>query len=499
MTGTENVAINNTPQVCINSETLIPITDNLPAEDRIDFYNKLKGRDFRLHHPFLKALRMEQPKSLFSYYGLIKRDLSLASANYFLGQYLGQYLTDNPLGWTNLDTYLTAGDFLRQACDGSLRSLGIKMQVAARQFIQDQKERQPELYKSLSDDINQPEKWHHKVVRTLIDGGPGRLLEKAIKEMGDLVLPNGEEGVREAYKSAPIGLKALTGTLPGFEIQNVLLNNKKVAVLITGDPNRGARVGIDIHQGGGVTIEKVEGQLGGRLQYQGPGSFQHGEKRAPELAILNGMLAGAKLPDAERHDAYILISSDGKLHIADKRNIRLSEITGRNNDRSVVMRLRIEPGKSATGMDLGGSLDLFTQEMAAAKASMVAAILISKEGRNEWIKENGADQRRLLLEFNNDTFGVISTICGQSDCIEGGGETMGINDLLALSIRISEQKGGLKSAAYLDTGMYDWTSYYTYEAGQRTRRVVGYPDRNQLTGKPETNQMCRIYFYQSNE
>lgn len=444
------------------------------------FYEKFDSSgvlDFS--HPMLSEVRPDDPASVKRFIEAVRGDRGEDYAKRVLLNYFQECFRKNPLTWDSLHTYIRLEKALAESGDEFLKSIAPFVRQKVYTFVRAHRASCPDAYARICDEADGAKTLWERITGAvdkafwhLTTGGLSRFVMKVTCKAEDYLRPRGDAGIDAAYRTGRISTKKIAGALPGFAIERVALNGRTVAVLVAGDPTKGARAGMDISIGGGATVESIEGAKGAKLVYQGPGPFQHGEKLPPELTIYNGVPVRDLPPDARRHDGYVLVFPDGHLHIADKRAIRLSEITGKPEDDWVVMRLR-------GGGDIT-DIARFKEEMKRAKASQIPAMLLISGGKVEWVKENGPDERRLLIQFGNGAFAVLSTITG--------GVAMGINDMLTLAIRLGERRGGVARAVYLDTGHYDYASYYTHEGGKRERVVIGHPDR--------TQQMCRIYFYQ---
>ena len=71
-------------------------------------------------------------------------------------------------------------------------------------------------------------------------------------------------------------------------------------------------------------------------------------------------------------------------------------------------------------------------------------MLLIKGGRPNWLKHDGKTSRRFLLTFKDGSVGVINS-----------SKDMSTSDLIAISLA-----AGAEQAVYMDTGMYDYATYY---------------------------------------
>ncbi|MDP2599688.1 MAG: hypothetical protein Q8P84_03000 [Deltaproteobacteria bacterium] len=307
-----------------------------------------------------------------------------------------------------------------------------------------------------------------KAVDGILNGRFGYVLQKGwAKTVGKFTRPS--KGIAKELEGK-LEFTNVSGALPGFQIKKILIQGKHQATLIIGDPKKGAHAELKIRPGtDGISHAAVEGELGSRLQYQGPVLMVSGGNKGVEIMIEKGKIVNSVF-DPNRLDGYLIVYSDGTLHIADKRYLKLSELTRKKEDRSVLLDLK-DPN------DFKRFLEISKEE----RLSIVASLLFkNRHGENYTNQNDYPTERRFLLEFNDGRFGILDT--------EGGGHT--INDLLSVAWRLS----GVEKALYCDTGMYDLASYYLYPNGQKGERRavrVGHVDADKSSN--------RLIFYNNGE
>ncbi len=276
---------------------------------------------------------------------------------------------------------------------------------------------------------------------------------------------NIQSGVRGEMSFQPVA-----GALPGFDIQKIFIEGHHKATLVVGDPKQGAKTGIRIRPGGGINYEEIEKSFGNRLQYNGPVLMVSGANKGVEIMVERGRVVNFVF-DPSRLDGYLIIYPDGGMKLADKRNLYLSDLTRKKEDRSVRLDLN-DP------LDFRRVFEVVKQQ----KLSIVASLLFkNKAGEQYSKKENDyGDDRRLILEFADGHFGVLDT----------EGNDYSTNDVLSMAWRIP----GVTRVLYCDTGMFDLASYYLYPDGQngeRKRVPIGREDADKSSN--------RLYFYTGEE
>lgn len=438
------------------------------------FYAAFDAGKFESINAFVSSVRPNDIPAVERLMDRIKTDKGEGYADQVIKKFYGGFFQKQPLnGWDSFSLYFDLGVQLKKSRHKILNAIGDFIQVQVKKFLLQNRGACPDLHKKICGEADQEGSLLAKAAHHYTTGGFSRLAGKALRFAQDIFGEKGAEGIREEYKTGKIKHSPVKGSLPGFSVEEISVNGTKSAIFIVGDPKTGAKAEMLIAVGGGATVEAVESAHPDTLQFQAPCGFQHGAKLPQELSIYKGKPVRDLPPDATRHDGYVLTFPDGRLEIVDKRSIRLSEITGKPEDDWVVLRLRGDGDIT--------DVNRFKEAMRSAQASQSAAMLIATGGKAEWTSANGEDERRLLAQFGDGTFGVISTLVDE-------GVRMGINDMLTLLTRLGEAHSGIKRAVYLDTGHYDFTSYYTYGGGKREKMVVGHKDN--------TTQVCRIAFVQ---
>lgn len=464
----------------------VPVKEPSSEDIAEKFYKKIEHGNFDSNDPFIRNLRPGDVKMVETFKTRISKDRGDEFAeNVILSYY--EKIMERGVTWTSLADFLEVSEALSKSNDQFLKDVGASVREVALQFVLTNQASCPDEYKEICAAQDKKGNLLGKIAYHYGTGGASALLAKGWRDAVDRFGTKGVAGVDSLYRDGKITFVKIGGMQTGFDGQEVFVDGKKAAVLIVGDHTKGANVGVLMGLGGGVTVDAVEQDAPGSIVYQGPGGFQF-YRKATELAIYNGEAKWDLPPNPRKHDGYVIIFPDGRLKIVDKRDISLAELTGRSEDALVRMNLRS-----------GGPTDItrFKLAMRELNASMVPTRLIVKDGRVEWDIGNGPDERRVLAQFGDGTFAIISTITG--------GVTMGVNDMVMLLVRIAKAHGGLDTAVNLDTGQRDYTSYYQYLSGKgRVKKTIGWNDPK---GAPiivggeiddaSDSQMCRIYFYQA--
>lgn len=316
---------------------------------------------------------------------------------------------------------------------------------------------------SIPEEVSDIDKMRHHVENGNFGYIAGKIKTKtqqaalSVSGAGDL----DAEYVEGALTEVPI-----PGALEGYEIKKVRINGRHVATVIYGDHEGGARVTARIKVGGGIRESEVSESFGDTITYQSPVTLVSGNNKGVALMANQGTVLNPSFaPDSQ--DGYLIIYPDGTLHIANKWDLRLSDLTRRSSDRSVQLR------------PMESMLDYLRmkEEIRSHGLTILASTLLEDTGiaGHYTQKPYGNDSRRFLIEFYDGRFGMIDSE-----------ERMSLNDLAAIAYRL-----GAKSLLYCDTGNYDLARYYTYPNGRKTPTLIGLDDAE--------NSSNRVIFYQEEE
>ncbi len=290
----------------------------------------------------------------------------------------------------------------------------------------------------------------HKLWREAKQGHFVYILSKARREAVKKFSSGGEAEVDDNLKN-PLKYVALKGALPGYSVENIIIDGRHRATLVKGNPTKGARVVLQMKPGAGVSQANNEKAFGNILQYQGPVLMVSGQNKGIQVMVDKGVIENWVF-DPSRLHGYLIAYPDGAMNIVDSRRLKLSDLTRKKEDASVRLDLN-DP------MDFRRAFETASEKKLSILASMYFE---NRAGANYTKNPTGPDSRRILVQFDDGQFGMLDSA-----------ENMSVNDLLHIAWQI-----GAAKALFCDTGMFDRASYYLYEKGSRERVMVGLGDED---------------------
>lgn len=251
----------------------------------------------------------------------------------------------------------------------------------------------------------------------------------------------------------------------GYEVTNVVTQGKTVAYLVRGDPKQQARVQIDFDVGyskGGVSAETFQKDHPDKVNvFDFPVAFTTGEGKPTDLCVQMGSVQNW-LMSLQRNHGLLIAKTDGTVHIADKKNLWLSDLY---QDKSKMPRedRKLNLGKIE---DYWLFLEIANEQVLSITTNM---LLINKQTGYVATTKDHLDSRRLLLEFEEGSFGVLN---------------MNIPASTSDAVQMATSIPGVVRAMYCDTGFYDFATLHTTNKGNV---VLGHSDN------PSSSN--RVFFY----
>jgi len=247
---------------------------------------------------------------------------------------------------------------------------------------------------------------------------------------------------------------------PGFDVKEIYSGSKKIAYLIRGNPKQGARcmTAFDVgYRFGGVTSSNFDKKYDIVLDF--PLAFTTGKGKPTDLAVENGEVKNW-LMSLYRNFGFFIIYEDGTVHIADKSNLKISDLYKDKSEMKMPDR----------ELNLGDINDYWRfLSIAGEQKLSINTNMLLVDGDYVAIINDGRDWRRLLIEFKDGSFGVLNMTIKAST-----------GDATRLALEL-----GARKAIYGDTGYYDFMTLHTLNKGFV---VLGHSDN------PASSN--RVFFYQ---
>lgn len=210
-----------------------------------------------------------------------------------------------------------------------------------------------------------------------------------------------------------------------------------LAYVVKLDSNKGGRVEFSADVGridGGISglslMKEIDGN--GRLIVDFPLSFTTGDAKPTEMMIEDGIVEN-DLVSVEGKDGWIFIYRDRTVHITDKRKLMISDIVRdipSDKDRRLDVLKRVE------------DYVLFVELSRQEGISLVSNMLLY-DGQEIAQLNDGPDQRRFFVEFEDGSFGMVNPT-----------KDMSTNEAVRLAII-----AGATKVVYADTGQFDYTTF----------------------------------------
>jgi hypothetical protein len=247
----------------------------------------------------------------------------------------------------------------------------------------------------------------------------------------------------------------------GFNVEEVYSGTKKIAYSIRGNPKQGSRcmTAFDVgYRFGGVESSDFKEERIIVLDF--PLAFTTGNGKPTDLAIEKGEVKNW-LMSLYHNFGFLIIYKDGTMHIADKGNLRISDLYKDKSEMKIPDR-EINLGDIN---DYWRFLSIAREEEISINTNM---LLIDMDEDYVAIINDGKEWRRLLVEFEDGSFGILNMLIQSST-----------GDATRLALQL-----GASKAIYADTGYYDFMTLHTLNQGPI---VLGHSDN------PASSN--RVFFY----
>ena len=279
-----------------------------------------------------------------------------------------------------------------------------------------------------------------KGVVGLLSGNIGYITNRAVQK---LVNENEEQTPKSA--EVPIPKIKMTPTNvkhhPGVEINDISVEGNLLAVLVKMKPNA-FKADLLMSPSGKVDMEAYEKEHHKQMIFSAPVAFSTGNRKMTEMAALNGNFFNY-LVTVDGKDGIVMTAPNGELKIFDKSDLRKDDFSNFARDNAETMNASAASEKLKIMKDFK-DFSKFSQTINSQRLSFVSNMLLIKGGRPNWLKHDGKTSRRFLLTFKDGSVGVINS-----------SKDMSTSDLIAISLA-----AGAEQAVYMDTGMYDYATYY---------------------------------------
>ena len=218
-------------------------------------------------------------------------------------------------------------------------------------------------------------------------------------------------------------------TLPGVDVYAVKIGDKDVATIIKCDRKM---VGVDLlmDSSGSVNYKAEKNKRVGKNVFAGALAFATDDNKMTEIAIDDGRILNY-LVSVDRQDGFILADQDGHMKMLNKRRLKISDLMSlgdaQNNEDYEDRHLNIFQNLE--------DFIYFLDTMKKRKLSVLANMLLVDDGKLDDMAVDGATSRRLFVEFDDGSIGILSSSKNMS----------------SLSMTEIAMKVGVRNAIYMDT------------------------------------------------
>lgn len=258
---------------------------------------------------------------------------------------------------------------------------------------------------------------------------PRRIIAKAV----DAVWATNSVLRTEYAEATPvfrdIGVEGKTG----YQILTIQNGETKLATVMIGNPEQGARVDYTVRVGGGLTVRHIQEKYGAEhIAAEAVGAYTTGAQKPAELVVDGGQIRNYLRSSRE---GMVIVNADGLPRIVHINDLNVSDIQS-DAPTDVPLDIRHEVGDFLT----------FTRLASEQKIDVMAGHLLLYNGNLAIAGNSSAsrDKRRLFITFADGRFGIADM-------------TQGITLYEAAYIL---QKAGVMSAVNMDTGYYDQAVFY---------------------------------------
>jgi hypothetical protein len=239
---------------------------------------------------------------------------------------------------------------------------------------------------------------------------------------------------RETYQNADVKLIELGASRPGFKILKAKSKGENIATLIIGDYADGARAVYRANVGTGMDFKKTVKEYDGRIAAFAVAAFTTGERKIADLSVIDGKIANYLVSD---RDGLAVFYPDGRVEIKHIPTLKQNDLaSGDYAMKNVPMDILNNPEDFL----------LMARKFNRAKASAFQGYLFVYNGEI-LVGENSSpiqDKRRYFAIMNDGKYALIDF-------------DPHITNMESALLAV---KMGVKHLIYLDTGMYDYSSYW---------------------------------------
>jgi hypothetical protein len=234
----------------------------------------------------------------------------------------------------------------------------------------------------------------------------------------------------------------------GYKVTNLLdKNDNPIAALVIGDPDKGARVYMDVKPGEGVSEKEIKTTVGRtKIVTDFPIAYTTGSLKPVGFAASKGKPINWLI--GEKKDGLVIVTEKG-MKVLDIRDIKRSDVTPDLVEEDKPLDIRGNPE----------DFYYFIQQLEKQKATVVSSTLLARDSKIEDINDDHDDRRRFILTFDDGHFAMIDF-----------NERMPTKKATQYALSIP----GVKDVVYCDTGYYDRTSIYDDKGVQH---VIGHADK----------------------
>jgi hypothetical protein len=273
----------------------------------------------------------------------------------------------------------------------------------------------------------------------------------------------------------------------GVNVYDLKVEGREQAKVIHCDPTK-TKVVIAAERSGVVDMADVEKKYGRRYIFSAPVSMTTGNRKLTQIAFNEGIQINYLLTVGS-FDGLIIVDSNGGQKVLNKQGIRLSELVSEEDLSNPAIkgsfeRWCIKNGcKGSDGkIDFRKALDslirpankigdrrLFFDILKTKKMGLLSNLLLVDGDKTDHLND-GADSRRLYLEFSDGSFGIIDSTVNMSS-----------NNAVDLARAYAKNRGlTLTGAVYMDTGMYDMANFVD---GGGNKHVLGWEDTDNSSNR----------------
>lgn len=271
-----------------------------------------------------------------------------------------------------------------------------------------------------------------KLWRSVTQGNFGYILGKGTSYFSSKIH---SAALREQYQEAGIYVKSGEDMRAGFSCKLAFdEDGRPIATIISGNYSKGARVGYTSNVGSGIVVGDLENRFGNSLSAIAVGAYTTGMRKLAEFAVQDGTVSNYLVSN---RDGLAVFYPDGTVEIKKVSALKKSDIATAGYQMSEdPLDFRSNPQ----------DFMILAKKFKRAKASAFQGHLLLHNGEVQVAANSSPfqDKRRCLAVMSDGSFALIDF---------GPKITL-------LEAAVLARKMGVKDLMNLDTGMYDFSSYY---------------------------------------